>query len=88
MRQLKDDRCAPTLEGLRYSAQVHLSSGLVVMEMDSIRLVNTLATTMSIRSRRTVRFELAGEDYLNEFVWTNAERKLRGIVEDLLRPKG
>jgi hypothetical protein len=46
-----------------------------------------MVTTMSIRSRKGVYFELKEDDHLNVFAWTNDARRLRGFVQDMSKPR-
>jgi hypothetical protein len=49
--------------------------------------VSTMVTTMSIRSRNGVYFELTEDDHLDAFALTNHARRLRGVVQDMSKPR-
>ena len=46
---------------VHWATKIPGDKGIGVVEMDAIRLVMTMATTMSMRSRKTVVFEVAGD---------------------------
>jgi hypothetical protein len=86
-RVLFDLTLPEPIEGAALASTVYWYSGipdnqgLVVMEMDPIRLVITMATTMSVRSRRGVVFEVGGGRFPAEL------RTLRRVLRELSRPE-
>lgn len=56
---------APAVQQVYWTTKIPGDEGIGVIEMDAIRLVMTMATTMSMRSRMRVVFGVTGDVHLN-----------------------
>lgn len=59
----------------------------MVSETDVVRLVTTMATTMSLRSGKRVRFEITGDGSVDGVMPTPDGRGLRGVLQELSQPQ-
>ena len=62
-----------------FSSKVAAKESMVVMEVDAIRLVTMLATTMSLRSRKSVVFEMMGDRTPTWDVFDGLRRTLKSL---------
>jgi len=60
---------------------------LMLLIQEVIRLVSTMVTTMSIRTRKGIYFELTEDDPLDAVLWTSHGRRLRGVVQHMSKPR-
>jgi hypothetical protein len=66
-----------------FRTKVPVNVGVVVKDMDVVRLVTTMATTMSLRSGRNVVFEMTGD---GTNIW-DPFKELRRILQRLSKPQ-
>lgn len=62
-----------------FSSRVAAKKSMAVMDVDAIRLVTMLATTMSLRSRKSVVFEMTGDGIPTWDVFDGLRRTLKGL---------
>jgi hypothetical protein len=62
-----------------FSSRVAAKRSMMVMDVDAIRLVTLLATTMSLRSRKSVVFEMTGDGTPTWDVFDGLRRTLEGL---------
>ena len=71
-----------------FSSRVAAKKSMAVMDVDAIRLVTMLATTMSLRSRKSVVFEMTGDGIPTWDVFDGLRRTLKGLSKPERRRAG